>query len=445
MSSVYTRRELLAAAAAPLAAAQRGRMNILFILSDDHHYQCLGAAGNPRIHTPNLDRLSARGVNFSNAQISTSQCAPSRGVLLSGLETCQNGLISNGQLRFREGLGPTAVEQLRRTGYDTVLIGKWHIENHPKECGFSRAPLWLPGGGSDYRNPKLRHGLHAKPAETPGHITDLFTGAALDVLRTARTEPFFLWLAYNAPHTPWYAGKRYTDLYAGMEASSIAPPGHPKGGKKFDWNSYYAVITHMDECIGRLIAELDHRKLWDNTVVFFLGDNGYTCGSRDWIGKVYPWEESVRVPFLAAGAGVARGRVNDAPVASIDLTRTWLDLAHVPPQSPLASRSLTKALGSGRGGPQYGFSVWDDARVTALHARQAVEPYRLVRTRTHKLIVWQSGKQALYDIRADLGEEHNLLDAPASAPIAVPLRAALARRMKETGDKAIEWLTRYHG
>jgi arylsulfatase A-like enzyme len=444
MSGRYTRREWMAATAAPFAAARRQGLNVLFILSDDHHYQCLGAAGNPHIHTPNLDRLSARGVNFSNAQISTSQCAPSRGVLLSGLETYQNGLISNGQIRFRAGLGPTVVEQLRRTGYDTVLVGKWHIENRPEECGFARAPLWLPSGGSVYRDPKLCHGLRARPATTPGHITDLFTGAALDVLRTARTQPFFLWLAYNAPHTPWYAEPRYTDLYAGKDAASLAPPGHPKGGRKFDWNSYYAVITHMDEAVGRLIGELESRKLWDKTAVFFLGDNGFTCGSRNWIGKVYPWEESVRVPCLAAGAGVARGRVNDAPVASIDLARTWLDLARVAPESPLAGRSLAKALHSGHGGPEYGFSVWDDGRVGALSVKQAVEPYRLVRTRTHKLIVWQSGRQALYDIRADLGEERNLRETPASELIASRLRSALALRMKETGDKAIEWLTRYH-
>ncbi len=164
MPGVCTRRELLASMAAPLMAAPLRRPNILFILSDDHHYQCLGAAGNPHIHTPNLDRLAARGVRFSNARISTSQCAPSRGILLSGLETCQNDLISNGQIRFREGLGPTVVEQLRRTGYDTVLVGKWHIANPPRECGFTRAPLWLPGGGSVYRNPKLCPGLDSQPA-----------------------------------------------------------------------------------------------------------------------------------------------------------------------------------------------------------------------------------------------------------------------------------------
>jgi len=440
-----TRREWLTSVAGTLAAASAKRPNILFILSDDHHYQCLGAAGNPHIHTPNLDRLAARGINFSNAQISTSQCAPSRGILLSGLETYQNGLISNGQIRFREGLGPTVIEQLRRSGYDTALVGKWHIANRPEDCGFARATLWLPGGGSGYRDPKLCHGLNAAPAKTPGHITDLFTDAALDVLRSTETRPFFLWLAYNAPHTPWYASARYSGLYAGKDAAAIAPPNHPKGGKEFDWNTYYAVISEMDAGIGRLMEELDRRKLWERTVVFFLGDNGFTCGSRNWIGKVYPWEESVRVPFLAAGANIARGRVSQTPVTSIDLARTWLDLARVAPASPLAGRSIERALRTGRGGPEYGFSVWDDGRLGALHAPQAVEPFRLVRTQTHKLIVWQSGKQALYDIRTDFAEERNLLNGGANGSIASRLRTALMQRMKETGDKAIEWLTRYHG
>jgi len=442
MTSVYSRRQMLASAAGPLMAADRKRPNILFILSDDHHYQCLGAAGNPHIHTPNLDRLAARGVNFSNAQISTSQCAPSRGILLSGLETYQNGLISNGQTRFREGLGPSVVEQLRRSGYDTVLVGKWHVANRPEECGFSRAPLWFPGGGSIYTNPKLCHGLNGKLTETPGQITDLLTDAAIGYLAQAGTQPFLLWVAYNAPHTPWYAPERYTALYAGKDPASIAPPAHPPGGMKFNWNLYYSVITHMDDAIGRLIAELERRKLWENTVVFFLGDNGYTCGSHNWVGKVYCWEESVRVPLSVAGGGVARGRVLDAPAASIDLPRTWLDLAHVAPQSPLAGRTLTQTLRSGRGGPEYGFSVWDDPRVGALAVQPAVEPYRLVRTRTHKLVVWQSGRQALYDIRTDLGEEHNLLADAASGNIATDLRTALARRMKETRDPAIKWLSR---
>lgn len=181
-----TRRQLLAGAGGSgLAAAAESRPNIVFILSDDHHYQCFGAAGNPHIQTPHLDCFASRGVRFANTVTSTPQCAPSRGVLLSGLETYQNGLRSKGAIQFRKDVGPTVVEQLRRSGYDTTLVGKWHIRDRISECGFARAPLWLPGGSSKYLDPVLRRG-EAPPKTEPGHITDLFTDAAIEVVSSAR-------------------------------------------------------------------------------------------------------------------------------------------------------------------------------------------------------------------------------------------------------------------
>ncbi|HET8548522.1 MAG TPA: sulfatase-like hydrolase/transferase, partial [Bryobacteraceae bacterium] len=436
-----TRREFLAGTASPLLAAGDTRPNIVFILSDDHHYQCVGAAGNPNIRTPNLDRLASRGVFFTNGQISTPQCCPSRGILLSGLETYQSGLISNGQTSFRPGHPPTVPEKLRASGYDTLLIGKWHIRNQPRECGFSRAPLWLRGGSSRYQDPQLAHGLDSKPEQTPGHITDLFTDAAVDVVRNAK-QPFFLWLAYNAPHTPWYAAPRYRELYEGRSPETLAPPAHPKSAKPFDWVTYYSVISHLDEGIGRVIGEIDARRLWDNTYVFFLGDNGFMCGTKDWNGKVVPWEESIRVPYLAAGGKVRRGVRSGAAVTSIDLPATWLDLAGVTASYKLAGRSIAPVLKAGRRDPEAGFSVWADGRPEALAVGTAVEPYRLVRTGTHKLIVWESGRQALYDLRQDPGENRDLSAERASAETLSRLRGLLAARMKETDDPAAGWLVR---
>lgn len=438
--SVLTRREMIGAAAAPLFAAGGERPNFVFIVSDDHHYQCIGAAGNPHIRTPNLDRLAGQGVFFSNGQISTPQCCPSRGILLSGLETYQSGLLSNGQMRFRDGIGPTVVEQLRQSGYDTALVGKWHIRNTPRECGFARAPLWLRAGSSRYQDPQLSRGLDGKPETTPGHITDLLTDAALEVLRTAK-QPLFLWLTYNAPHSPLFAAPKYREPYEGKQAQSLAPPAHPRSAQPFDWTTYYAVISHLDEACGRITDELDRRKLWDNTYVFFLGDNGFMCGTKGLGGKVVPWEESVRVPFFAAGAGVKRGAKSDAPVSSVDLPATWLELAGVKPAYQLAGRSLTGLLKTGRGGPEAGFSVWADARPEALATGKAVEPYRLVRTRTHKLIQWESGKQALYDIRGDFGEEKDLAADSSSAGKLKALRGLLNARMQETQDPAAQWRT----
>jgi arylsulfatase A-like enzyme len=436
----WTRRNWLSACAgtAGLQAQQR-RPNIVFLFSDDHHYQCWGAAGNPHIHAPNMDRLASRGVHFVSGTISTPQCAPSRGILLSGLETYQSGLRSNGATSFRPDLGPTVIEQMRRSGYDTVAVGKWHIRNTPAECGFARAPLWLPGGGSRYVDPVLRRGLDGKSETVPGHITDLLTTAATDYLALAR-QPFFLWLAYNAPHTPWFASDDYRRRYAGKNNATIAPPVHPKNASDFDWITYYSVITHLDEAMGRVVAALEKNGLWDNTVVFFLGDNGFLCGTKGLNGKVYPWEESVRVPLAAAGGVVRRGLRVEDPVASIDLPATWLDLAGLKPAYPLAGRSLAPVLTTGKGGPQEAFATWDDPRPEALAVRRAVEPYRLVRTRRHKLIVWQSRKQALYDLDADAAEDRNLIEEPRYAEVRADLRGRLAARMASTNDPARAWL-----
>ncbi len=435
MGLSLTRRDLLAGAAA-LAAAPKP--NILFLFSDDHHYQCLGTAGNPHIRTPNLDRLAARGVNFVNGTISTAQCCPSRGVMLSGLETYQSGLLSNGSKQFRPGRGPTVVEQLRQGGYDTVLVGKWHITPTPAECGFARAPLWLTGGSSRYQGPELRRGLDGRAERVAGHITDLWADAARDYLRSARS-PFLLWLAFNAPHTPWLAPDRYKQMYAGQEAASIAPPAHPKGGARFDWNTYYAVISHLDEAIGRVIAELERAKLWENTLVFFLGDNGYLCGTKGMQGKVAPYEESIRVPYFVSGGLAQPGLRCETPAASIDVPATWLDAAGLKPAYRLAGRSLKSLIGGGRGERDAAYTVWADGRRGALAGDRQHHPYRLARTRQHKLILWESGKQELYDWAADPGEERNLIGQERYGIVQRGLMDRLRARMRETEDPALKW------
>jgi arylsulfatase A-like enzyme len=425
---------------APLLRGQQRRPNILFLFSDDHHFQCLGAAGNPHIRTPHLDSLAAGGVHFTNGLISTSQCCPSRGVILSGLESYQSGLISNGATSFRPGaVRKTVVQQMRDSGYDTVHIGKWHITPPPGASGFERSPLWLRGGGSVYRDPLLRHGQQGRDEKTPGHITDLFTGAAIAEIRRAK-QPYFLWLAYNAPHTPWYAAEKYFAPYAGMADGNLAPPLHPPGGAKFDWRTYYAVITHLDEAIGRLVAAVKESGQWDDTVLFFLGDNGYMAGTRNWSGKVRHWDESVRVPYLVSGGWVKHaGKVAD-PVASVDAAATWLDIAGVKPVQPLAGRSLASYLRTGRGPVREAYSAWDDPRPEGLAVRVAVEPYRLVRTGRHKLVVFESKRQSLYDCVRDPGETADLIGDPEHAALRGELQAKLRQRMRETADRALAWM-----
>jgi arylsulfatase A-like enzyme len=408
--------------------------NFIFILSDDHHYRCFGAAGNPSIRTPNLDRLAARGVHFENGSISTAQCAPSRGVLLSGVETYQSGLRSNGKTTFDTNFNPSVIEMFRRQGYRTGLVGKWHIKPPPESLGFSEAPAWFPEGSMRYLDPRLRMGLQDASEPRTGHVNELLTNAGIGFIRQ-KDKPFFLWMSYNAPHTPWHAPPEYLDRHRDAQP----PPGHPPSAKKFDWQTYYAVISHLDFHIGRLLDELDRSGQADNTYVVFLGDNGYLCGAKGLNGKVHPWEPSLRVPFLFAGPGVQKGAVSEAMATSVDLPATWLELAGINPDRPLAGRSLVKELRTGRGGPSEGFSVWDDGRVGALAIRVAVQPYRTVRKGEHKLILWNDGREALFNVVQDPAEENDFVKSPSSTGVLKDLRAALRRRMKQTNDPALTW------
>jgi len=453
---VITRRQFVPTLAAPLLAQQR-KPNIVLIVSDDHHWQCLGAAGNPHIQTPHLDKLASRGVMFTNGIISTAQCAPSRGILLSGQETYQTGLDSNGHTAFRSFHGATIVAQLNRAGYETNLVGKWHITPLPKECGFTKAPIWLRGGGSEYVNPKLRHGLDATTdTETQGLITNIFTDAATRVIQQAQ-KPYLLWLTYNAPHTPWTAGDEYMKLYAGRNAQ-IAPPNHPKvtpvprrsGTKKgldggrtdgaYDWETYYAVISEMDAAIGRVVSAIEQSGQWNNTLILFIGDNGYLCGSKGLQGKVYPWEESVRIPFLASGGLVKQSPKSDAAVASVDVPATILDYAGIRSTHKLAGTSMRSVLTGGKFTRDVAFASWNDGRPEGLAIRTPVEPYRLVRTPTTKYILWESKKEALFDLKTDPFEEKNLAPDASHAATLRRMKDKLRARMKETSDPAVAWL-----
>jgi arylsulfatase A-like enzyme len=335
---------------------------------------------------------------------------------------------------------PTLPGLLRQAGYTTVLTGKWHPRPDPWNCGFSEVRVWLPGGGP-YRNPPLARGRSRALKEVPGYTQEIFANDAVAFLKSdeATKRPFFLWLAFTAPHGPHRpTPPRVEKLYEGKTAADLLPPGFPRDVTGAPWKIYYEATSHLDEQVGRVLEALRERKLDEKTVVVFLGDNGYMMGERGWNGKVIPYDGSVRVPLLLRGPGVALKGASDVPVSSLDLPPTLLRLAGLAPPKEWPGRDLTPLL---RGAKDHGITEavceWADDRSSQFGHLA----YRLVRTPRHKLIVWQkAGKpDELYDLEADPRETKNRMDDPALAKMRDDLRKRLQAWMDRTDDPARAW------
>lgn len=424
------------------------RPNFVFILSDDHRWDALGAAGNPKIITPNLDRLAAQGVYFRQATVLVPQCSPCRAVLLTALPPHQNGWFSNQVQRRdvrRNGIDaklPTLPGLLQAAGYRTVLVGKWHVRPAPWQRGFSDVRVWLPGGGAAYRNPKLKRGPSRQDVPFQGYTTEIFANAAIEFLESpaALEKPFFLWLATTAPHAPFGPNPdRIRQLYAARGRQNLRPPTFGSGKPKNNWRNYYEAVSHLDEQVGRVLATLEKRGLAEKTVVVFMGDNGLMMGSRGLGGKVVPYDESVRVPMMVRAPMLKgfRGR-SDAPVSSADLPPTFLALAGVAAPKEWAGRDLTPLL-RGERAQNFGEAVceWADDRSEKFGSAA----YRLIRTQTHKLILWKKEDRTdeLYDIAADPSEQNNLFNDLSARLIREDLLRRLKAWMEKTGDPALQW------
>jgi len=440
----------------PLAstgAAAPSRPNLVVVLSDDQRWDALGAAGNPAVITPVMDRMAREGVYFRQATVSVSQCHPVRASLLTGLLSYRHGVYST---KYQEpGVAetlcrrPTVASLLRDAGYHTVVVGKWHVPPPPWKCGFDEVRTWLPEGGADYRDPQLVHGISDQHESVAGFTQEIFADDALAFLHgeAARAGPFLLWLGFTAPHLPYEPNpERIAALYAGRRAEELLPPGFPRDVRANDWRHYDEAVSHLDEQLGRLLTALRETGLAGRTVVVLLGDNGYMMGERGIggpdsgaNGKQVPYESSLRVPFVLSGPGLPKALVSDLPVSSLDLPPTLLSLAGLPVPDSWPGRDLVAAL-AGKLAIREAFSEWSDEKSESF-GRLA---FRAVRTPTHKLIVWKDPARGdeLYDLASDPAETRNLIADPAAQEVLRDLRSRLAAWMRRNGDPALSWPAR---
>ena len=422
--------KLLAAAAFLIVAGPvlAARPNILIVISDDQGYGDLGFHGNPVLKTPNLDAFARQGTRFENFYVSPV-CSPTRSSLLTGRWNYRTGVVDT--FIGRSMMHPdevTLAEMLRDAGYRTGLFGKWHLGDNypmrPQDQGFQEVLMHKgggiaqpsdPPGGSSYTDPVLFH--NGKATRFKGYCTDVFTDAAIEFVTAKRDQPFFAYVAFNCPHSPFQVRDEDWKPYKGIELGPNAFPrvGGPWATKKLneeDVGKAYGMIANIDMNFGRLLA-----KVPDDTLVIFLTDNGpggirWNAGLRNRKGTVY--EGGIRVPFFARWKGHIPGaRKVDTAAAHVDITPTVLEACGVaaPKGVKMDGRSVLPLL---RGTPvdwpeRHLFFQW--------HRGDVPEPGRAfaVRGPRYKLVQAagvQPGKYTpkveLFDLANDPFEERDL-------------------------------------
>jgi arylsulfatase A-like enzyme len=372
---------LLAACAAPRprdgSLSEVERPNVIVILADDLGYGDLGAYGGT-IPTPNIDALARSGVRFTDGYVTAAVCAPSRSALLSGRHQARFGFEFNPVGRDEQRGLPTnettIAQVMKQAGYATGMIGKWHIGQaqgfHPLDRGFDSyfgvlggATTYLsnlepgdlaPETGLDKAITRARLPIYRgrTVVDPPGYLTDVFTDEATAFIRENAGHPFFLYLAYNAPHTPLQATKAYLDRFPG-EASPYR-------------RTYEAMVSALDDGVGRVMAQLRASGLDRRTVVIFLSDNGCpnyvmgACSNAPLAGfKAFPWEGGVRTPFIISAPGrLPAGRVEKRMISSLDLMPTLADLAGVRPPAQAEGTDLMPYLTGRRSGQLHDILFW---------------------------------------------------------------------------------------
>ena len=450
------------------------------MLTDDQRWDTLSVLPDgerffPALKTPNMDRLATEGVRFANAFCTWSLCSPSRASFLSGMYPQTHGVRDN-FTQYPAARLPSYHTHLKRAGYQTAYIGKWHMGEGDDS---HRPPFdyWASHAGQGhYDDTEFNISRTADGTESidsvafdvqgnrqviDGYYTHVVTDLAVDWLKSVQ-GPFSLQIGHKAPHGKWIPEPKYAGLYGDVQLTkpdtqSLLTPGLPDwvGRRVATWHgidgplyethdyatfikTYHQVLPTVDDSVGEIYETLRQMGELDNTIFVFAGDNGFLLGEKASIDKRTAWEESIRIPMLIRyPEAFGDAKVIDEMVMNIDVAPTVLDLAGIESVTPAMQGASTRRLVEGNA------EGWRES-VYYQYNFEKEFPYtpnvRAVRTADWKYIHYPNGegqpdteKAELYHLAEDPKEERNLIDDPGSAAKLAALKAELLRLQRATG------------
>jgi arylsulfatase A-like enzyme len=407
-----------------IANAQSRRPNIVVIVADDMGYGDIGVHGSKDIPTPNIDSLAKHGIRFTDAYVSGPICSPTRAGLLTGRYPQRFGHEFNigamVEAHRKAGLSLeeiTIADRLKSAGYRTALVGKWHLGTErqfwPDKRGFDEFFGFL-SGSHRYSNPTPGtnpifdiNESGTKIVREISYLTDLFADRAVDFINRQKAQPFFLYVAFNAVHEPTEATDKYLARFPGIT--------------NLRRRTYAAVLSAMDDAVGRIAGSLRTRKLEENTLLIFLNDNGGPMSPAFWNGssnfplrgaKGDTWEGAIRVPFIISWKGhLPEGEIYSEPIIQLDVAPTALAAAgiQVQPEWRLDGVDLVPFLTRKVKGVPHEFLYWrTGGRMGIRHG-----DWKLVKssdTDGHDVpsVLNELADAELYNLKNDISETKNL-------------------------------------
>ena len=459
------------------------RPNIIFIMTDDHASHAMSCYGSKINKTPNLDRIANEGMRFDNCFCTNSICAPCRAVILTGKHSHLNGVIDN-RKKF-DGSQQTFPKLLQKAGYQTAIIGKWHLKTDP--TGFDYWSVLI--GQGPYYNPPIK--TPKGTVKYTGYTTDILTLLAMSWLQHKRdkNKPFCLMYQHKAPHRNWQPAPEHLTMYDNVtipepatlfddysnrgraakeqdmsiektmnnsDLKLVAPKNLTPAQKK-QWDAayepkneafrkanlqgkdlvrwkyqryikdYLRCIASVDDNVGDLLEYLDESGLAENTVVVYTSDQGFYLGDHGWFDKRFMYEESLRMPLVVRyPKEIKAGSVNKDLVQNLDFGPTFLGFAGVEAPEDMQGRSFRRLL-QGRTPRRWRKSIYYHYHeYPAVHS---VKRHYGVRTQEHKLIHFYHDidEWELYDMAKDPDELNNVYNEPAYADVVKDLKAELKR------------------